>query len=557
MIQIVESEAKKVPGETSLYVSFNYKEEYINILKNCPGSNYSKKDKCWEVPLTYLSTLLDGLIPFEDIDLSILESKPPFKPKQFELGDYKVTPFPHQIEAIQYGLNHKKWMLLDAPGLGKSLSLILLAKELKERKKIDKCLIVCGINSLKSNWRKEIQKFTDLSCIILGEKINRKGKRYIGSIPERVAQLKNPIEEFFVITNIETLRSDDVVKAILKGPNKFGMLAFDESHMARNSESSQAKGLLKLKDIEYIIPATGTPIVSSPLNAYVPLKLLGVDKSTLTNFKYYYCTFGGPFNNIICGFKNMDILKDTINKYSLRRSKELLNLPPRIIINEYVDMDEDQDLLYENVKKGIRESVDKVKLNTSSLLALMTRLRQVTGCPSVLTTEKVSCAKIERAIQLTEEVIENKGKIVLFCNFKETVIQLAERLKSYNPLIATGETPDDEVSQNVDKFQNDSKYKVFIGTWQKMGTGITLTSAETAVFVDYAMTFSQWEQAADRIYRIGTKNTVTIYNLITTDTIDERIMEIIEMKEAIGDYLVDGEISENGLQILQKYIEDL
>lgn len=557
MIQIVESEAKKVPGETSLYVSFNYKEEYINILKNCPGSNYSKKDKCWEVPLTYLSTLLDGLIPFEDIDLSILESKPPFKPKQFELGDYKVTPFPHQIEAIQYGLNHKKWMLLDAPGLGKSLSLILLAKELKERKKIDKCLIVCGINSLKSNWRKEIQKFTDLSCIILGEKINRKGKRYIGSIPERVAQLKNPIEEFFVITNIETLRSDDVVKAILKGPNKFGMLAFDESHMARNSESSQAKGLLKLKDIEYIIPATGTPIVSSPLNAYVPLKLLGVDKSTLTNFKYYYCTFGGPFNNIICGFKNMDILKDTINKYSLRRSKELLNLPPRIIINEYVDMDEDQDLLYENVKKGIRESVDKVKLNTSSLLTLATRLRQVTSCPSVLTTEKVSCAKIERAIQLTDEIIENNGKVVLFCNFKETAVTLFERLKGYNASLNTGDIIDSDIYSNMDRFQNDPNYKVFIGTYAKCGTGLTLTAAEYMICLDECWTEAQNTQAYDRIYRIGTKNTVTIYNLITTNTFDEQVHDIVLNKEAISTYLVDGELPPQLFERLKRLIEGL
>lgn len=557
MIQINESKTKKVPGETSLFIKFKYKEEYVNILKSCPGSNYSKKDKCWEVPLTYLSVLLDGLTPFEDIELNLLEDQPEQEDQIFELSNYKLQPLPHQIEAIQFGLNHKKWMLLDEPGLGKSFSALALAQELKIRGKINKCLIICGVNSLKSNWRKEVEKFTHLDCIILGERINRKGRRVIGSIPERKAQLLKPIKEFFIITNIESLRNEDLVKALLTGPNKFDMICLDESHKCRNSESAQSKGLLKLKDTEYIITATGTPIVSSPLNAYVPLKLLDIDRSTLTNFKYYYCTFGGPFNNIICGFKNMDILKDTLDKYSLRRTKDILNLPPKMFIREYVDMDEDQDTFYENIKNGVKESVDKVKLNTSSLLALTTRLRQATSCPSSLTTENISCAKIERAIDLTEQILENNKKVLIFCSFKESVNELAEKLKQYNPLIATGDTDDFTVEHNKDLFQNDPNYKIFIATPFKLGTGHTLTAASFEIFVDTPYTYADFDQAVSRAFRIGTTESLTVYVLLTTNTIDERVMEIVDMKEALGDYLVDGEISENGLQILQKYIEDL
>lgn len=557
MIQINESKTKKVPGETSLFINFKYKEEYINILKNCSGSNYSKRDKCWEVPLTYLSTLLDGLTSFEDIELNLLEDQPKQEDQVFELGEYKLKPLPHQIDAIQYGLNHKKWMLLDEPGLGKTGSLLLLAKELKERDKIEKCLIICGINSLKTNWKKEIEKFTDLDCIILGERINRKGKRVIGSIPERIKQLQQPIKEFFTITNIESLRNEELVKVLLIGPNKFNMICLDESHKCRNSESAQGKGLLKLKNTEYIVTATGTPIVSSPLNAYVPLQLLDIDRSTLTNFKYYYCTFGGPFNNILYGFKNMEILKDILNRYSLRRTKDILNLPPKLFIKEYIDMDEDQDVLYDNIKNGIKESVDKIKLNTSSLLALSTRLRQATSCPSSLTTENISCAKIERAIDLTEQIIENNSKVILFCAFKETAKILAENLKQYNPLIATGDVDDSLIDEYKELFQTDPNYKVFIATHQKLGTGHNLTEATFEIFIDTPYTYADFDQCVNRAHRIGTTKTLTIYTLLTNNTIDERVQEILELKEALGDYLVDGEISENGLQILQKYIEEL
>ena len=132
----------------------------------------------------------------------------------YSLSSYKTSPFEYQKEGIEYGLNHDKWLLLDAPGLGKSLQLIYLAEELKKRDNIEHCLIVCGVNTLKMNWLKEIDKHSSLKGKILGQKINKKGNLVIGSVKERLEDLKNPIDEFFVVTNIETLRDKDIVKEI-------------------------------------------------------------------------------------------------------------------------------------------------------------------------------------------------------------------------------------------------------------------------------------------------------------------------------------------------------
>jgi len=88
----------------------------------------------------------------------------------------KTKPFDYQIEGINYGLNHDKWLLLDAPGLGKTLQVIYIAESLKKQNLIEHCLIICGINTLKYNWKKEIYKHGTEDAIILGERINTKGK---------------------------------------------------------------------------------------------------------------------------------------------------------------------------------------------------------------------------------------------------------------------------------------------------------------------------------------------------------------------------------------------
>ena len=108
----------------------------------------------------------------------------------------------HQLDAIKFGINNKRWLLLDAPGLGKSLSLIYIAEELKAQKHIEHCLIIAGVNSLKNNWKNEILTHSNENCIIIGQE-EKNGKFKSLSIKERVDQLKNKIDEFFIIINID------------------------------------------------------------------------------------------------------------------------------------------------------------------------------------------------------------------------------------------------------------------------------------------------------------------------------------------------------------------
>ena len=557
MIICTEIKPIKLPGLSSFKVEFNYRQEIVDTLKQIPSAVYHKNLKCWEIPVTSLARTIESLHNYDVITLNFLTEELPQAVPQVELSTYKTHPYKYQEDGIKYGLTHDKWLLLDAPGLGKSLQMIYLAQELKQRKGIDHCLVVCGINTLKFNWRNEIETHSDLSCKILGERYTTRGKLKIGSVTDRLQDLKNPIDEFFVITNIETLRNEEIIKELAKGKvNKFDMVVVDELHTCKSPTSQQGKNLLKLS-AKYMIGLTGTLLLNNPLDAYVPLKWIGIDHSTYTNFRYYYCNYAGLFNNILTGFKNLDVLKDELSICSLRRTKDLLDLPPKNIIHEYLEMDDKQSQFYQNITEGIVAEVDKVHINTATILSMCTRLRQVTACPSILTTENISSVKIQRAVDLAKQIIDGGDKVVIYSVFKETLNIIMEELKEYNPLLCTGDVKDDVIAKNISAFQTNDYNKIICATTAKMGTGITLTKASYAIFIDTPWTASQCQQCEDRIYRIGSKSPVFIYYLWAKDTIDERVKEIVEDKEAIADFIIDDKLSNKSMDSLKKFILDL
>lgn len=556
MICIKECKTRKVPGDTSFQVTFDYRREIVDAIKSFSGCVYDKNGNAWEVPILYLGELLDKLTLLDNIQLEVLKSSAADCVQDIKLSKYKTKPYPYQEEGIKYGLTHPKYMLTDVPGLGKSLQIIYLAQELKKREKLKHCLIICGINTLKGNWKREIERHSDLSYTVLGERINSKGRTVSGGVKERVAQLSRPIKEFFVITNIETLRSDEIIRVLTKGPNQFDMIALDEAHCVKNPAAQQTKNLLKLNKATHRIGATGTPLLNYPPDAYVLLKWLGVERSTFTTFRYFYCEYGGKFHNMLLGFKNLKLLQYQLDKYSLRRTKDLLDLPPKTVIEEYVEMEDRQRTFYENIKKGIVDEANKVEITTATLLSLVGRLRQITAYPGILTTENIPSAKIDRACDLVDQIVGNGEKVVIFSTFKETVKELTNRLSSYCPLIATGDIPDNLINERIVQFQNDPEARVFIGTHQKCGTGITLTAASYMIFIDTPWTMGAFQQACDRIHRVGTTKPVFIYHLITTGTIDERVRDILEDKSLIGEYIVDGKIPPNLVQRFRSMIVD-
>ena len=553
MITITEiSPPQKISGLSSLAVQFDFNQYIVDALKAIPTFYYHKRDQVWEFPVCYLGRLLDSLTFLDEIQLKLLDTPESGEfhfGRQFNLEplseiekvSFKMKPFDHQLEAINYGLSHEKWLLLDSMGLGKTNSIIWLAETLKRRGIIDHCFIICGVNSLKQNWKKEIQKFSTESAIVLGEHVTRTGSIRYKSMDKRAAQLKDSIEEFFVITNLESLRDDRIIEAFKTSSNKFGMIAFDEAHKAATKSSQQGTNLLKL-EAPFKIAATGTLITNNPLSAYVPLSWTGNDQSTLTTYKSQYCNFGGFKNAQVIGFKNLEVLQEEIKSCSLRRTLDQVrsDMPPKTVTLEVLEPNDDQRKFYEAIKEGVKEEADKIELKSANLLALTTRLRQATACPSLLTTQNVSSCKVDRCVELIQELTSQGEKVVVLSVFKETINELSAKLDQFRYSINTGDVPDAVVANNVSRFQEDPNEQVFVGTWGKVGTGWTLNAASYLVCIDTPYTAAMFDQGTDRIWRVNNERPAFITVLICEDTIDERVQQIIETKKELGEFLVDG-----------------
>ena len=174
---------------------------------------------------------------------------------------------------------------------------------------------------------------------------------------------------------------------------------------------------------------------------------------------------------------------------------------------------------------------------------MMIRLRQATGWTGILSSKVQESAKMARMIELVEEITSSGQKAIIFSNWESITTVAKEQLKSYNPAYITGATKADERMKEVERFQNDDKCKVIIGTIGAMGTGLTLTAAQNVIFLDSPWNMALKAQAEDRAHRIGTKGTVNIITLVCKNTIDERIEELVEKKGQISDALVDGKVS--------------
>lgn len=563
MITIDIKKSVKFKTENSAFVSFEYNSDIVNVIRSLPFKYYLPDITTWEVPIEKVQYLIDKLQGFNiqlKGNLSVLEASTDFEfPENFE---FKTKPYEHQIEGVKYGLEFDRWFLGDEQGLGKTKQVIDIAVARKLKYGYKHCLIVCGVNTLKWNWVNEILTHSNEKGWILGQRVNKNGKTKIGSMKDKMYDLDaltsplNPPVPYFLITNVESFRDTkfaDKIKDLCK-KGIINMCAADEMHKMKNPTSQQTKGFLKCLP-ECRIGMTGTPLMNSPMDLYVILKWLGYESHAFYSFKQHYCVMGGYGGYEIVGYKNMDQLTAQVREIMLRRLKsEVLDLPEKTYVDEYVEMEPKQSILYKEVEAGIRTSLANGELDLTNPLSALIRLRQCTGYTGILSDTLFESAKLNRLEDIVEECISNNQKVIIFSNWTQMTDVIADKLKTYYPSVITGNTSDSDRQAEVECFQDNPLCKVIIGTIGAMGTGLTLTAATTIIFIDEPWNRALYDQAVDRAHRIGQNNNITIYNLLTKDTIDERIHQLIYKKGAMSDAIIDGHIVGNKTEIFNYLI---
>lgn len=549
----------------SAFVSFDYNPDIVSFIKQMGTRVYNPNNHTWEMPINNIIGLCNK---FENQEIQISGIYEDLHKQEFEIDipkDYtfKTKPFNHQIDGVRFGLNKKKFLLCDDQGLGKTKQIIDFVGCLEKTDTINKVLIVCGVNSLKYNWQYEIGVHSDEKGWVLGTRFRKTtGKAYEGSTKDKVDDLGNLPDCRYIITNIESLRAG--AKKISKTKYHFpiaeklqelckngtiSVIAFDECHKSKEPTSLQSRAMINVQ-AKYMVAMSGTPLMNNPLDLYFPMKWLGYENHSFYQFKQHYCTLGGWGGSQVVGYKNLEEIRTMMDNIMLRRLKtEVLDLPEKIRKIEYVDMTSKQNQIYKEVYNGVMSDLQKIKFSNNPL-SMMIRLRQATGWTGIISNTVQESAKMERMIELVQEIVASGQKAIIFSNWESITEVAKEKLKSYNPAYITGATKADERMKEVDRFQNDDKCRVIIGTIGAMGTGLTLTAAQNVIFLDSPWNMALKAQAEDRAHRIGTKGTVNIITLVCKNTIDERIEELVEKKGQIADALVDGKASVDDINFL-------
>lgn len=545
MININIAKAKKCNGEYSLFITFDYDYRIVDTIRNFPTRYWNPDKKEWEVPFTKLGEFVNSLPTFEfNITGQYVTLEKP-KAKIPDGFSFKTTPFQHQVDGFNYGLVNDRWLLGDEQGLGKTKQVIDVAVAKKLQNGYKHCLIICGVNGLKWNWVNEIKTHSNETGYILGQRI-KNHKLTIASNSAKLDDLRaiSNINDYFIITNVETLRNDDITQELVKlcKSGEISMIAADEVHKMKNPSSQQGKGFLKLK-AKTMIAMTGTPLMNTPLDLYIILKWLGYEKHAFYAFKKHYAVMGGFGGYQVVGYRNLNELQEQLDSIMLRRLKDdVLDLPAKLYVDEYVEMTPKQKQIYDEVTADIKMNIDNIKMANNPLAELI-RMRQATGYTGILSSTIQESAKLDRMEELVEDARQNDKQVVIFSNWTQMTDAIYKRLhQKYTLSVVTGQTPDDVRQHNVQMFQ-EGRSKVMIGTIGAMGTGLTLTAGTVEIFMDEPWNKANKEQAEDRCHRVGTKENVTIYTLLCKDTIDERIHDLVEQKGAMAKALVDGKIS--------------
>ena len=425
-------------------------------------------------------------------------------------------------------------ILADDMGLGKTLQVITILQDEKNNTKIHKPSLVVCPSSLTLNWKNEVEKFGEgIKTLVIN-----------GSLAERKNQIKSSNKYDLVITSYDLLKRD--LDIYLENNIKFRYQIADEAQYIKNSNTQNARTLKEIS-AETRFALTGTPIENSLA------ELWSIFDYIMPGYLFSYNKFKRDYEAKIVkdhDEKQMDRLKTMIEPFILRRTKKqvLTELPEKTISVIKNEMSEEQQKVYLTYLAQTKREVARVvglngiKKSQIQILALLTRLRQICCHPSLfLDNYDGESSKLNQCIELVKEAISGGHKILLFSTYTEIFKIIERELEKENIQYfkLTGQTKTDQRVDMVDEFNRNNDIKVFLISLKAGGTGLNLTGADIVIHYDPWWNLSAENQATDRAYRIGQKNNVQVYKLITKNSIEEKIDNLQQKKEALIDDVLD------------------
>lgn len=447
----------------------------------------------------------------------------------------RVEPYEYQREGICFGLEHKRIIIGDEPGLGKTLQSIGIV----DTANAYPCLVICP-SSLKINWQREFEKFTDKSALVLDNNV-RTTWGYLLSMGVHQVAIVNyeSLRKFFVwdIRGGKQFRLKDVV--FNPQIQAFKSIIIDESHRVKDPSAQQTiftKGLSVGKD--WCILLSGTPVVNRPEDLIAQLSIMNRlgEFGGRAKFIADYCT--DPKDKTAePAVPLSELSRQLYDTCMIRREKAkvLPQLSDKTRVDLYIEISNDKEynLAAEDLAAYLQEYTEctdweiRRKMRMEALVKFMT-LRSL-----------ATKGKIAQAVDFIRTFLDSGKKLIVFCSLHEIV----DELQKVFPRAVTVTGRDSAVNKqaSVDAFQNNPNVQLIICSIKAAGVGLTLTAASDVAFIELAWTYADCCQCEDRAHRIGQKDNVTCYYLLGRGTIDHTIYRLIHRKKSIANEIMNAD----------------
>jgi len=459
------------------------------------------------------------------------------------------------LEALELSHDKEEYALFCEMGTGKSKILIDTMSMLYDRGEIEAALIIAPKGVYK-NWEQNelpVHLPTHIvhDIIMWSPAQTQKNLKNLERAFDRSENLK------IVVMNIEAFSTDKGTNFALEfAKSRRILMTVDESTTIKNRTAKRTKNVVTVgKAAKYRRIMTGSPITQSPLDLYSQCEFLGpyiLGFQSFWTFQNRYAlmvkrSVGTHSFNKITGYQNLNELGELIEKFSYRKRKEdCLDLPDKIYTKRSVELTDKQAKIYGQLKRQALADLDNGTVTAQHVLTQLLRLQQV--CSGFVKLDDGSIEEIggNKLNELMEALEEIDGKAIIWANFTHDILAIEKALiKEYGAdSVRTyyGETKVDDRQQMVRDFQNmEHPLRFFIGQPRTGGYGLTLTAATTIVYFSNGYDLEVRLQSEDRAHRIGQKNNVTYIDIVTENTVDEKILRALRQKINIAtDVLKEG-----------------
>jgi superfamily II DNA or RNA helicase len=463
----------------------------------------------------------------------------------------KTELLPYQLDGIAFAVSAGRAVLADEMGLGKTIQGVGAAELFAREADIKRVLVVCP-TSLKSQWRNEIQRFSDRTVQIVAGPNAERGPQYAS-------------DAFFTICNYE-----QVLKDILHiERTEWDLIILDEGQRIKNWEAKTSRVIKGLRS-RFALVLSGTPLENRLDELYSVVQFID-DRRLGPGFRFFHQHRVVDERGKVLGFKNLAALRENLKPVLLRRTRDSVQqqLPPRT--NEIIRIPPTQEQAEMSAAhlQNVRRITGKKFLTEMDLLMLQKELLlcRMTADSTFLVDKKGPgfSTKLAALDELFERLFDEEGRKAILFSEWTTMLNLIEPLlkKRKLPFVRLdGSVPQKQRQAIVHEFQNNPDCKLFL-TSNAGSTGLNLQSANTVINVDLPWNPAVLEQRVARAYRMGQKRPVDVYILVTEDTLEEKLLATLAAKQDLALAALDAESDvdevrlESGMEELKRRLEVL